>query len=123
MSTSTWQDSTATGVDRVVAVLDALESWLAAGTRGCGFVNAYAELSTSSEGATAVVRAEKQWMRELYGRLLVEIGVEDSVETAGRSRDSSPSSTRAPSSSRRPAVRRTPSTMRARLMRALLEGA
>ena len=63
--------------DRAVAVLDALESWLEAAERGCGFVNAYAELSTSSERATAVVRAEKQWMRDLYGRLLAEGGVED----------------------------------------------
>lgn len=63
--------------DRAVAVLDALESWLEAAERGCGFVNAYAELSTSSERATVVVRAEKQWMRDLYGRVLADGGVED----------------------------------------------
>jgi AcrR family transcriptional regulator len=62
---------------RAVAVLDALESWLEAAERGCGFVNAYAELSTSSERATVVVRAEKQWMRELYGRVLADGGIED----------------------------------------------
>jgi AcrR family transcriptional regulator len=62
---------------RAVAVLDALESWLEMADRGCGFVAAYAELSTSSERATVVVRAEKQWMRELFGRLLTEGGVED----------------------------------------------
>ena len=61
--------------DRVVAVLDALETWLAAGTRGCGFVNAYAELSTQSAAATAVVRREKEWVRRLYARLLAEAGV------------------------------------------------
>ena len=44
-------------VDRVLGVLDALESWLEQGTRGCGFVNAYAELSTQSPEATRVVRA------------------------------------------------------------------
>jgi AcrR family transcriptional regulator len=62
---------------RALSVLDALESWLEVAERGCGFVNAYAELSTSSEHATAVVRAEKQWMRELYARLLAEGGIED----------------------------------------------
>jgi AcrR family transcriptional regulator len=62
---------------RAVSVIDALESWLEMADRGCGFVNAYAELSTSSERATVVVRAEKQWMRELFGRLLGEGGVED----------------------------------------------
>jgi len=63
--------------ERCVAVLDALETWLEAAERGCGFVNAYAELSTSSARATAVVREEKQWMRELYARLLTEAGVQD----------------------------------------------
>jgi AcrR family transcriptional regulator len=62
---------------RAVAVLDALESWLEVAERGCGFVNAFAELSTTSEHATVVVRAEKQWMRELYARLLAEGGIED----------------------------------------------
>ena len=66
-----------TAADRAAAVLDALESWLEAAERGCGFVNAYAELSSSSESATALVRAEKQWMRDLYGRVLADGGVED----------------------------------------------
>jgi len=63
------------GVHRVVAVIEALESWLAAGTRGCGFVNAYAELSTQSAAATGVVRREKEWVRNLYARLLEESGI------------------------------------------------
>lgn len=68
--------------DRAVAVLDALESWLEMADRGCGFVAAYAELSTSSERATVVVRAEKQWMREFYGRLLAEGGIADNGSLA-----------------------------------------
>jgi AcrR family transcriptional regulator len=68
-------ESQALGVDRVLAVVDALESWLARGTRGCGFVNAYAELSTQSEAATRVVRREKEWIRELYTRLADEAGL------------------------------------------------
>jgi len=63
--------------DRAVAVIDALESWLEMADRGCGFVAAYAELSTSSDRATAVVRAEKQWMRELFRHLLTEGGIGD----------------------------------------------
>ena len=46
-----------TGGDQVLGVLDALEAWLAAGTRGCGFVNAYAELSTQSTAATRAATA------------------------------------------------------------------
>jgi AcrR family transcriptional regulator len=75
--------SEATGVDRVLAVLDALESWLATGTRGCGFVNAYAELSTQSEAATRVVRSEKQWISELYGELVAGTG-SSSPDALGR---------------------------------------
>ena len=86
-----WQDhveghlaaSPATGTDRVLAVIDALESWLAEGSRGCGFVNAYAELSTLSDDAIRVVRAEKTWMRGLYARLLDEAGVA-SPDAVGR---------------------------------------
>ena len=63
--------------ERVVAVIDALESWLEMADRGCGFVAAYAELSTSSERVTAVVRAEKEWMRALFGRVLAEAGIAD----------------------------------------------
>lgn len=66
--------SPAAGVDRAVAVLDALESWMASGTRGCGFVNAYAELSTQSPAATRVIRNEKEWVRSLYSTLLAEGG-------------------------------------------------
>jgi AcrR family transcriptional regulator len=75
--------SAATGTERVVGVLDALETWLDAGSRGCGFVNAYAELSSRSPAATAVVRREKQWVRDLFTRLLVEGGVPD-AEALGR---------------------------------------
>jgi len=66
--------SPATGSERVVAVLDALETWLEQGTRGCGFINAYAELSTQSDAATRVVRDEKEWIRQLYASLLAEEG-------------------------------------------------
>ena len=75
--------SPASGADRPLAVVDALESWMAAGTRGCGFVNAYAELSTQSAAATRVVRLEKEWVRELYTRLATEAGVA-SPQAAGR---------------------------------------
>ncbi|MCW2849682.1 MAG: TetR/AcrR family transcriptional regulator [Marmoricola sp.] len=67
--------SPATGVERILVVVDALDAWLARGTRGCGFVNAYAELSTQSADATRVVRAEKEWIRRLYAGLAAEAGL------------------------------------------------
>ncbi len=66
--------STESGADRPLVVIDALESWMAQGTRGCGFVNAYAELSTQSSAATRVVRREKEWVRDLYAGLVAEAG-------------------------------------------------
>jgi AcrR family transcriptional regulator len=57
-----------------VHVLDALESWLANNTCGCAFVNAHAEIGRTDHPALGVVRAEKQWMRELYERLAGEAG-------------------------------------------------
>lgn len=67
--------SPATGSARVLAVVDALESWLEAGTRGCGFVNAYAELSTQSEAAIRVIHREKASIRALYAGLVSEAGL------------------------------------------------
>lgn len=76
--------SRATGVRRVLVVLEALEEWLGHADRGCGFVNAYAELSTSSPAAIAVVRAEKEWTRALYADLAREAGLRDSVALGRR---------------------------------------
>jgi hypothetical protein len=63
------------GRRRVLAVLDALESWMAESTRGCGFVNAYAELGSTGHGALPLIAGEKSWTAELYSRLLAELGV------------------------------------------------
>ena len=76
--------SRATGVRRVLVVLDALEAWLDEADRGCGFVNAFAELSVSSPAATRVVRAEKEWTRALYAGLVRELGVRDAAALGRR---------------------------------------
>lgn len=60
----------AADVDPVLAVFDALEQWLRDHDRGCGFINAYAELGGSSHSAVAVVRAEKEWMLQLFRTLV-----------------------------------------------------
>lgn len=80
-----WQDfvlghldrSTARGTDRILVVLDALEEWMGDNTRGCGFINAYAELSGSSHAGIAYVREDKQWVRALYVRLVSEAGLDE----------------------------------------------
>jgi AcrR family transcriptional regulator len=69
-------------VDRVRRVFDALEEWHEAGARGCAFVNAYAEVGSANDPAVDVIRAEKQWMHDLFLRLAGEAGAAD-PDTAG----------------------------------------
>lgn len=55
------------GEDPVDAVFGLTREWVADNPRGCGFVNAWAELGGNSGPDTeAVIRQEKQWMRTLF---------------------------------------------------------
>ena len=65
---------TGDAADRVRRVFDALEEWHESGDRGCAFVNAYAEVGSANHPAVEVIRAEKQWMHELFLRLAREAG-------------------------------------------------
>ena len=56
---------------RVLAVFDAQQTWAAANTRGCAFINAWAEAGTSAPIA-AVVSAEKAWMRARFDTLVAD---------------------------------------------------
>lgn len=62
---------------RVLAVLDALELWMVDNSRGCGFVNAYAELAGTGHEALPIIAGEKAWTRDLYVALLSELDVPD----------------------------------------------
>lgn len=62
------------GADRVIAVLDALDAWMMTYRRGCSFVNAQAEIADPNHPAIAVIRAEKQWVRNRYELLAREAG-------------------------------------------------
>lgn len=59
-------DSRAPGAARALAVFDALADRLAGRDRGCAFVNAFAEIGGTDHPGVAVVRAEKDWMHELF---------------------------------------------------------
>ncbi|MFL6120121.1 TetR/AcrR family transcriptional regulator [Actinophytocola sp.] len=69
------------GRDQVLAAFDALAEWLAANTCGCAFVNANAEIGRSDHPGVAVIRAEKQWMRERYERLARDAGLPAALGT------------------------------------------
>jgi AcrR family transcriptional regulator len=63
------------GPGQVLAAFDALGEWLTDNTCGCAFVNANAEIGRSGHPGVAVIRAEKQWMRECYERLARDAGL------------------------------------------------
>ena len=78
-----WLDrSTVTGPERVLEPLHALDEWIARNDRGCGFVNAYAELAGTGHAGLAVIAEEKRVIRELYARLLTEAGLDRVEERA-----------------------------------------
>ena len=65
------------GPDQVLAVFDALETWLAEQDRGCAFVNAHAEIGGTDHPGVPVIRAEKAAMRSLFAELTHAAGVPD----------------------------------------------
>lgn len=57
-------------VDRLLATFDALGTWLEREPRrGCGFVNACAELTAPADPGRRVAVAEKAWMLALFTQL------------------------------------------------------
>jgi AcrR family transcriptional regulator len=57
------------GTEPALAVFDALADWLREQDRGCAFVNAYAEIGGTGHPAEPVIRAEKDWMRQVFVEL------------------------------------------------------
>jgi AcrR family transcriptional regulator len=71
------------GSPRVLAFLEALGSWMDDNARGCGFVNAYAELAGTGHPGLPIIADEKVWTRDFYVALLSEAGVPE-AERRGR---------------------------------------
>ncbi|MBY6367954.1 TetR/AcrR family transcriptional regulator [Rhodococcoides corynebacterioides] len=67
----------APGLPTILAFYDALAAWLVESTRGCGFVNAHAEIAGTDHPGLAVVHAEKAWARALYVDAARDAGVAD----------------------------------------------
>lgn len=64
-------------VARVLSPFDVLPEWLAPSSRGCSFVNAFAELPEHDHPGRQLIVAEKTWLRALFRRLLGEAGASD----------------------------------------------
>lgn len=59
-------------VRRVLVPFDALPQWLTPSSRGCSFVNAFAELPEPDHPGRQLIVSEKKWLRDLFHDLLVE---------------------------------------------------
>ena len=85
-----WRDRVATlleaapadPVRRVLVPFDLLPQWLPDSSRGCSFVNAFAELPDPDHPGRKLIVAEKQWLRNLFHDLLVEAGAAHPDELA-----------------------------------------
>jgi AcrR family transcriptional regulator len=54
------------GAEQALAVFDATDNWMDSWGRGCGFVNAYAEIGGTDHPGVAIIVEEKTWVRELF---------------------------------------------------------
>ncbi|MFE5160032.1 TetR/AcrR family transcriptional regulator [Streptomyces sp. NPDC056697] len=69
--------------DRALATFDALALWVAReNPRGCGFVNAAAELPDAAHPARQVIAGQKRWLRGYLRQLCEEAGVTGPDELA-----------------------------------------
>lgn len=74
-----------TASERLLSTFDALAGWMEReNPRGCGFVNAAAELPHDDHPARAVVMDQKMWLRGYLAELATEGGAEDPEDLAGR---------------------------------------
>ncbi len=70
--------------ERVLVTFDAMGAWIEReDPRGCGFVNALAELPSAEHPGHAVVVAQKRWLRDYLTGLAAETGVA-APEDAGK---------------------------------------
>ena len=71
--------------ERLLSTFDALGEWMdRENPRGCGFVNAAAELPDEDHPGRAVVMEQKRWMRGYLEGLAEEAGARDPEDVAQR---------------------------------------
>lgn len=59
---------------RALLVFDALEEWMAReNSRGCGFVNAHAELPDGDHPGRRAIHAQKEWMLGYFRELVADL--------------------------------------------------
>ncbi|CAL9491803.1 TetR/AcrR family transcriptional regulator [Streptomyces sp. enrichment culture] len=77
-------DAARPGAARVLAVFDASRAWAQEnGSKGCGMINAHAEIGDPSHPARPVIAGQKQWMLALFTRLAGDVAP-DGADRLGR---------------------------------------
>jgi AcrR family transcriptional regulator len=72
----TWVDRIPNAAERPLAVFGWLSDWYARdGARGCGFLNAAAELPDADDPARQVIQAEKRWLQDFLTDLCRTAGL------------------------------------------------
>lgn len=69
-------------LQRVLAPFDVLPEWLNESSRGCSFVNAFAELPEPDHPGRQLVVEEKTWLRDLFHQLLIAAGAANPADLA-----------------------------------------
>lgn len=69
--------ATTPSAERSLVVYDVGATWAASNSRGCAFINAWAEVGNAAGPAADVIRQEKQWMRDLFRHLVDDPAVAD----------------------------------------------
>ena len=67
---------------RTLAPFDVLPDWLIECTRGCSFINAFAELPDVNHPGRQVIVAEKTWLLEQFRGPIAEAGIEQPDQLA-----------------------------------------
>lgn len=69
--------------EQVLGTFDALAEWIERGVfRGCGFVNALAEIPDHEHPARAIIAGQQEWVREHFARLAEAAGAPDPADFA-----------------------------------------
>jgi AcrR family transcriptional regulator len=64
-------------IRRLLAPFDVLPEWLPTNSRGCGFINAFAELPDPDHPGRQLIVEEKTWLRDLFRELAAAAGAAD----------------------------------------------
>jgi AcrR family transcriptional regulator len=82
MVTARLEETGSDPLARVLAPFDVLPDWLTECTRGCSFINAFAELPDADHPGRQVIVTEKAWLLQQFRATLADAGIEQPDQLA-----------------------------------------